>query len=81
MTPTYPHQWCSLCNDFPQTLLLCSRCRVGACVTSADSDKGCLAWAPCILEDGFVFKCPFCAKRLKVECQVRGIEPFAVYPW
>jgi hypothetical protein len=56
-------KWCSFCNDFGDTLVLCAGCRVAGCVAQAGTPSGCLRWSPCIEEVDFIFYCPFCAGR------------------
>lgn len=63
-------KWCSFCNDFGETLVLCSTCRVCVCVTGPASARGCLRWDPCIDIPEFVFRCPLCTKRSKSPCAV-----------
>ena len=53
-------KWCSLCNNFGGTLMLCSTCRVSVCVTDPAELRGCLVWDACIQSPTFVFRCPLC---------------------
>jgi len=74
-TPLFPacadkNKWCSFCNDFGETLVLCSTCRVCACVTGPASARGCFIWDPCIDSPEFVFRCPLCTKRSRSPCVV-----------
>jgi hypothetical protein len=57
---TQSQQWCSICYDFAEILLLCSGCRVGLCTGSETSPNGCVVWAPTLTQDDFVFLCPYC---------------------
>jgi len=63
-------KWCSFCNDFGETLVLCSTCRIGVCVTSPESSRGCLIWDARINDPTFVFRCPLCTTRSKSSCVV-----------
>ena len=64
---SWPIQWCSLCNDYGKTLVLCAGCRTGVCCSDTESDVGCLQWEPVLNTPEFVFYCPYCsyAKRRK----------------
>ena len=69
-------QWCSLCNDFREYLILCAGCRVGICCTSPDVTTGCLEWAVFIDDNDFIFYCPFCVHSVKQKCLVSDASPF-----
>ena len=60
-----------MCTDHAETLVLCAGCRVGVCVTNADSPSGCMLWNPMIESPQFVFLCPYCSIRAKRPCLVR----------
>ena len=63
---TYPEQWCSICFDFGEALLLCTGCRIGVCTAAnPDSMKGCAVWDPKIEDDDFIFFCPYCVQSQK----------------
>lgn len=70
-------QWCSLCNDFPELLLLCAGCRVGVCMSDRGSKAGCLKWYPnATKQDNFIFYCPFCAIAAQTHFPVWRKLPF-----
>jgi hypothetical protein len=54
-------KWCSFCNDFGKTLVLCSTCRVGVCVRTRGESSGCLLWEPHFGDPKFIFECHHCA--------------------
>jgi len=58
-------QWCSLCNDFGELLILCAGCRVAVCSSSLESGASCLQWSHETKKDDFVYYCPFCTRSLK----------------
>lgn len=58
------YQWCSVCNDFGGTMVLCAGCRVAVCSgTADDTDSGCLEYDEAIEDDDFVYYCRFCNER------------------
>ncbi|KAF9789147.1 hypothetical protein BJ322DRAFT_1102529 [Thelephora terrestris] len=60
--------WCSLCNDFGEFIILCSKCRVGICSTNPTISTGCLEWKPIVHEADFIFTCPFCVQSGRETC-------------
>ena len=60
---TEPFQWCSLCSDVRDILVLCVGCRVGICMSGRGMTGGCLTWCPDVEAKGdFIFECPYCAE-------------------
>ena len=57
--------WCSICNDFGSTLILCAECRVTACMETMGTGIGCVAWDDTAFDDNFMYICPYCAFRPK----------------
>jgi hypothetical protein len=58
-------KWCSLCNDFGETLVLCSTCRVCVYVTGPASTRECLNWDPCTKSPAFIFRCLLWTRKTK----------------
>lgn len=54
------HQWCSACNDFGGTMLLCAGCRVTACCGGDNDSTGCLEFDSAFEDNDFVYYCQYC---------------------
>ena len=70
------HKWCSVCDDFSGTLVLCAGCRVGVCTANNGGLSGCLAGSVELEDDNLIYYCRFCSEAGAVSDFDVGIVTF-----
>ena len=68
------HQWCSVCDDFGGTIVLCAGCRVGVCTGSHDGLSRCLAWSAELEDENLIYYCRFCSEAGSSSAFDVGVE-------